>query len=131
MRGVADPLAVGHDRAIEVDRVAPAFGDGGIETAELFFDRSSVLGPYRLEKLLEQCSESPRDLRRSSTVLTDLRQSELHEVLPAVSHHDDRGRRVGAFRLSKLLEVGPPDKAENSSDVVEDLDGGRGIVHRG
>jgi hypothetical protein len=35
---------VGHDRAIEVDRVAPGFGDGGIETAELVFQRGSVLG---------------------------------------------------------------------------------------
>ena len=35
---VTDPLAVRPARAIEVDRAAPHFGDGGIETAELFFD---------------------------------------------------------------------------------------------
>jgi hypothetical protein len=51
--GATDPLSVGPARAIEVDRVAPAVGDGGIETAELFFDRCTALGPHRLEKLLE------------------------------------------------------------------------------
>lgn len=56
--GVTDPLAVGHARAIAVDRVAPAFGDGGIETAELVFRRGSVLGPYCLEKLFEPATET-------------------------------------------------------------------------
>ena len=45
--------------------------------------------------------------------------------------HDDRGRRVGAGELRARLEIGPPDVAENLSDVVEDLDGGRRVVHRG
>jgi hypothetical protein len=53
VRRTTDPLTVGSGRAIEVDRVAPALGDGGIETAELFFDRGSVLEPHRLEKVLE------------------------------------------------------------------------------
>ena len=38
---------------------------------------------------------------------------------------------VSALATSSLLEVGAPDEAENLSHVVEDLDGGRGIVHRG
>ena len=124
VRGGAQALAVGRGRAIEVDRVAPAFGDGCIEAAELFLDRSSVLGPHRLEKLLEQCSESSRDLHRRCTVLTDLGESERHEVLPAVSRHHDRGRRVGACRLRALLEVGPPDQAR------EPLQCGRGPGRR-
>ena len=126
-----DPLAVGLARAIEVDGVAPTVGDGGVETAELFFDRCSVLGPDGLEKLLEQCSESSHDLHRGRTELADLRESERHEVLPAASHHHDRGRRVGAGELRARVEIGPPDVAENLSDVVEDLDGGRGVVHGG
>jgi hypothetical protein len=76
VHGVTESLAVGPRRAIAVDRVAPAVGDGGIKTPELFFDGSSVLGPYRLEKLLEQCSESPCYLHRRGAVLTDLRESE-------------------------------------------------------
>ncbi len=31
----------------------------------------------------------------------------------------------------RRVEIGPPDIAEDLSDVVEDLHGGRGIVHRG
>ena len=58
-------------------------------------------------------------------------ESERHEVLPAASHHHDRRRRTGAGTLRVLLEIGPPDEAENLPDVVEDLDGGRGIVDRG
>ena len=83
VRRAADTLAVGPARAIEVDRVAPAVGDGGVETAELFFDRCSVLGPYRIEQLLEQCSKSSHDLHRGCTVLTDFGESEGQEVFPA------------------------------------------------
>ena len=80
-----DPLAVGRAGAIEVDRVAPGVGDGGIETSELFLERCSVLGPYRLEKLLEQRSESSHDLHRRRAELADLGESERHELLPAAS----------------------------------------------
>ena len=89
VRRAADALAVDTACAIEVDRVAPTVRDGGIETAELFFDRSSVLGPYRLEKLLEQCSESSHDLHRRCAELTDFGESERHEIFPARSGHDD------------------------------------------
>ena len=125
------PLAVGPTRAIEVDRVAPGVGDGGIETAELFFERCSVLGPYRLEKLLEQRSEPSHDLYRRCAELADLGESQRHEIFPAVSHHDDGGRRLGAVRPRALLEIRPPDEAENSSDLVENLQRCRGIVDRG
>ena len=34
-------------------------------------------------------------------------------------------------RAHTIVEVGPPDEGENLSEVVEDLDRGRGVVHGG
>ena len=129
VRPAADPLAISLAGAIEVDRVAPAFGDGGVKTAQLLLDRRSMLEPYRLEQLVQQCAESSHDLHRRRTELADLRESKRYEVLPAASRHHDHWC-VGAGRLEARLEIGPADQAEHLSDVVEDLDCGRGIVHR-
>ena len=81
-----EPLAVGFACAIEVDRVMPGAGDGGVETAKLFFERCAVLGPYRSAKLLEQRSESSHHQHRGCAELTNLGEPERHEVLPADEH---------------------------------------------
>ena len=71
-------------------------------------------------------------------ICTEVAPNSRISVSPSVTKSSQRrvtittdGRRVGADELRARVEIGPPDVAEDLSDVVEDLHGGRGIVHRG
>ena len=71
-------------------------------------------------------------------ICTDVAPNSRISVSPSVTKSSQRGATMttaaGVSALAgfvRCLEIRPPDEAENFSDLVEDLHGGRGIVHRG
>ena len=71
-------------------------------------------------------------------ICTDVAPNSRISVSPSVTKSSQRRVTIttaaGGSVLAGLgapLEIGAPDEGEQLSDVVEDLHGGRGIVHRG
>ena len=124
-RSPDDPASRARSRSVEPPNACSTSASSRASSSSIC---GLPVGPDRAVELLEHGPQPADDLHRRGSVLPDLRHAELEVLRPPANGDEHTPVAVGT--AASRAHLGRPDHAQGVAEMVDHLDGGRGIVHR-